>query len=230
MSPLFDILIFVVIAAFLLFRLKNVLGEYNEDDDAPKDKEEGEKNKAPYTIVVEKTEEIKPKMKKRKGAPEWPSDLPDFSVVTDATTHNRLLKLHEQNADFNPQQFLSGSMRAYDMILDAFENKDRATLEMLLTKKMLKKAENKLSEGGITTQSGDVYSPEAQEALISDVKMGKSDAKLIVDFWSADASTSKIAGEYDKRAMFHDRWVFTQKTDETSDIWLLDDIIPMEDA
>lgn len=230
MNPLFDILIFAVIAAFLLFRLKNVLGEYNDDDEASQDKDKPNQNKPPYTVVVEKTEEIKPKSKKRKGALDWPSDLPDFSLVTDATTHNRLLKLHDQKDDFNPQQFLSGSMRAYDMILDAFENKDRATLEMLLTKKMLKKAESKLSDGGMTTQSDEVYSPEAQEALISDVKTSKSEIKLTVDFWSADVSTPKIAGEYDKRAMFHDRWIFTQPIDETSDIWLLDDIIPMEDA
>ena len=109
----FDIIIFFAIAAFLVFRLRKVLGrrtgfEKNHDE-----------NFGPT--------EKNPKAKESKNVGQEIPDLEENFV--------KLKKAYESLKNFNHKDFLEGAKIAFETIIDAFNKGDKKTLKNLLTEK-----------------------------------------------------------------------------------------------
>ena len=103
----FDIIVFAGIAAFLIYRLRNVLGKRNGFEKKigkpqPKEKE------------IDSTKNI-PQLKENE---------------------NKLSKAYEVLEDFDHKKFLEGAKFAFETIINAFNNNDKKTLKNLLTKEV----------------------------------------------------------------------------------------------
>ena len=106
---IFDILIFLGIAVFLIYRLRNVLGKRTGF--------EGPKNTT--EIKNTKNEDIK------KFAPELKDNETKLSVA------------YEALGDFDHRKFLESAKFAFETIINAFNEGDKKTLKNLLTKEAL---------------------------------------------------------------------------------------------
>lgn len=103
---IFDILIFLGIAVFLIYRLRNVLGKRTGF--------EGPKNTT--EIINTKNEDTK------KFAPELKDNETKLSVA------------YEAMGDFDHRKFLESAKFAFETIINAFNEGDKKTLKNLLTK------------------------------------------------------------------------------------------------
>ena len=113
----FDIIIFAVIAVFIIYRLRNVLG-----------KRSGFEKKIGKPQPKEK--EINP----LKNIPQLKEN------------ENKLSKAYEILSDFDHKKFLEGAKFAFETIINAFNNSDKKTLKNLLTKDVFLTFENAIDE------------------------------------------------------------------------------------
>jgi len=108
----FQIVIFAVIAAVLLFQLYNVLGK--------KVGRQPEDNPAPVTV-----------------APAQASPDAQRGPVLDPAVTAAIAGLKAREPNFDPQRFLDGARQAYETIVTAYARGDRDALRPLLTDKVL---------------------------------------------------------------------------------------------
>ena len=113
----FDIIVFAGIAAFLIYRLRSVLG-----------KRSGFEKKIG-----------KPQPKEQKINPE--KNIPQLKE-----NENKLYKAYEVLTDFDHKKFLEGAKFAFETIINAFNNSDKKTLKNLLTKDVFLTFENAIDE------------------------------------------------------------------------------------
>ena len=114
----FDIIVFAGVAAFLIYRLRNVLGK-----------------RGGFEGRVQK-QEIK--KEKNKNTSETPELKDNFQKL--ATAYNSI-------PDFNHQNFLDGAKHAFETIINAFNKSDKKTLKDLLTKEVFNSFEKAIDEG-----------------------------------------------------------------------------------
>lgn len=231
-QAILDILIFAVIAVFLFFKLRNVLGEVSDEDkNSTKPSVKPKSQNIGRTSSAEKLARLNPQA----GPGEWPTTLPDFKLVTNATAHNALLQLHTVTPSFDPHHFLQGAERAFPMIIDAFSKGDKKTLESLLSENLYKdyaKAIDTREKNGETWDSEVV---EMTTALISDADISDQIATITVDFETIEKTTVR-----DKEGNFIDEqdgqsekskncWSFEKDLKSKQHIWTLTDTQPIGD-
>ena len=113
----FDIIIFAGIAAFLIYRLRNVLGKRNGFEKKIGRPQPKEKETNSLKII--------PQLK---------------------DNENKLSKAYEVLVDFEHKKFLEGAKFAFETIINAFNNSDKKTLKNLLTKDVFITFENAIEE------------------------------------------------------------------------------------
>ena len=113
----FDIIVFAGIAAFLIYRLRNVLGKRSGFEKKIGKPQPKEKNTNSLKII--------PQLK---------------------DNENKLSKVYEVLVDFDHKKFLEGAKFAFETIINAFNNNDKKTLKNLLTKDVFIAFENAIEE------------------------------------------------------------------------------------
>jgi len=113
----FDIIVFAGIAAFLIYRLRNVLG-----------KRSGFEKKIG-----------KPQPKEKET-----NFLKNIPQLKD--NENKLSSAYEVLVDFDHKKFLEGAKFAFETIINAFNNNDKKTLKNLLTKDVFLTFEKAIEE------------------------------------------------------------------------------------
>ena len=113
----FDIIVFAGVAAFLIYRLRNVLGKRSGFE--------------------KKIGKPQPKEKEINSA----KNIPQLKE-----NENKLSKVYEVLADFDHKKFLEGAKFAFETIINAFNNNDKKTLKNLLTKEVFLTFENAIEE------------------------------------------------------------------------------------
>ena len=113
----FDIIVFAGVAAFLIYRLRNVLGKRSGFEKKIGRPQPKEKETNSLKII--------PQLK---------------------DNENKLSKAYEVLVDFDHKKFLEGAKFAFETIINAFNNNDKKTLKNLLTKDVLLTFENAIEE------------------------------------------------------------------------------------
>lgn len=115
----FDIIIFAGIAAFLIYRLRNVLGKRNGF----------KKNTSKKNIILD---EIKTNKK----------EIPQLK-----DSELKLSGVYDVIPNFDHKNFLEGAKHAFETIINAFNISDKKTLKNLLTKDVYLSFEKTIEEG-----------------------------------------------------------------------------------
>jgi len=115
---IFDIIIFAGIAAFLVFRLKNVLGKRTGFEKTQK------------TNISENPPQKNPEQ----SIPKLPDNLVELKKAYQALKH------------FDHNKFLEGAKSAFETIINAFNSGDKKTLKNLLTKDVYRSFEKAIDE------------------------------------------------------------------------------------
>ena len=115
----FDIIIFAVIAVFIIYRLRSVLGK--------------------RTGFQQKTNDQK--FEKQKS-PEHELKIPQLNE-----SEQKLEAIYKKTSSFDHKTFLEGAKKAFEIIITAFNKGDKSTLKGLVSKDVFNAFEKAINEG-----------------------------------------------------------------------------------
>ena len=229
-------LILLVVVGIIFYRLKNVLGLRNDTDpDQPSDRygfhrdalreaseEPVEAKRAapetPHLRVVESQPDDASSLSSGEASGETETDF--SGAPEDEGLNGRgLARLCELDPAFDEKAFIGGAQSAYQMILTAFAEADRATLQDLLSPPVYEGfagaiAAREAAGETLTTEISRMARPVIDDVVITDGLV-----QITVRF-VADIRTSINGAETDV-AKTEDLWTFDRQLDSPSPNWLL---------
>ena len=111
--PFIDIIIFAIIAIFLVYRLKNILGQNSDGNEQNNKIDIGKKN---FSNVV--------KLGNKQ------SDINENKINKDT--------IYKDDPTFNEKEFLKGAQNFFEMVIDSFVKGDLKNIEMYIDDKLIK--------------------------------------------------------------------------------------------
>ena len=202
--PYLDILIFGVIAVFLIFRLKNILGTKTGYDSSNIEKENQQKKFS--NIIPLKS---------------------DKNDVKYNQTNKDLNKIKQIDPTFDVVDFLSGSRTFFKMVLESFTNGDLNTVKSFIKPSVLESFKNAIEERNKDKETLIIDLKAIEKNEILSYKITKTTIKINVIFESkqiialTDKNDELIDGNMEKEIVVKDEWVFERKINYKSPNWTL---------
>ena len=198
--PYIDILIFGIIAVFLILRLKNILGTKTGFGETNINKKTQDKQ---FTNVVSlKSEKNNPKN----------IELNDILNV---------------DPNFNVNDFLSGSKNFFKMVLESFVSGDLENIKSFTKPSVLKSFKNAIDDRNSEQETLIIDLKSIKENKITKAKITKSSIKLNVIFETLqirallDKNDKIIDGNSENEILVKDEWVFERKIHDDNPNWTL---------
>jgi predicted lipid-binding transport protein (Tim44 family) len=228
-----DIILYAVIAAIILFWLKNTIGKEDEDgkerrqrpnpyseDYTPPEK------KAPKNIIApkEKSKEVKDF---DRGTKILTGQLKVHPAIDNKTAETGLTKIAIADKGFDIDNFLNGAKGAFQIIVEAFAASKRDTLKNLLAKPVYDAFEGVIKAREKNGETAETKIHEIRKAQIVDARLSEGEAFITVKFTAMethvlrDKESNIIGGDPDQRHKFSDIWIFSRKVKSKDLKWLL---------
>ena len=198
--PYIDILIFGLIAIFLIFRLKNILGtktgfEETNVNEKNKDKE--------FTNVIP--------LKSNK------EDVVDLEL-------NKILKI---DPNFDVNDFLVGSKNFFEMVLESFVSGNLENIKNFTKSSVFKSFKSAIDERNKDQETLIIDLKKIKENKITKATITKTSIKLNVTFETfqlralMDKNDQIIDGDTENEILVKDEWVFEKKINDNNPNWTL---------
>ena len=198
--PYIDILIFGVIAIFLIFRLKNILGTKTGFEETNVNKENEDKR---FTNVVP--------LKSKK------EDVGDLE----------LKKILTIDPNFDVNVFLSGSKKFFEMVLESFVSGDLENIKNFTKPSVFKSFKSAIDERNKDQETLIIDLKSIKENKIIKAAITKTSIKLNVAFETfqiralMDKNDKIIDGDNENEILVKDEWVFERKIKDNNPNWTL---------
>jgi predicted lipid-binding transport protein (Tim44 family) len=222
-----DLIIYAIVAAGLVFWLRSILGERSEDEHHKPN---------PYKSTVEVLE-------KKLDVPASPDDkIPDAIEritglaahptstlsIENKTAENALLDIAKAcRDDFDVIFFLEAAQEAFVIVVEAFAEGDRETLENLLAEDVYKAFAAALDEREKRGETLQTQIQSIRRAEITEARLQDKTAFITVRFTAEEISVTKdssgeiIAGHPDKLNRMRDLWTFGHDLKSRDPRWLV---------
>ncbi len=214
MGAYLDIIILLVVVFLVFGKLRSLLG--TRPDEMEKTKISEENAAKIFDLIIKEAQKNAEKQAEPQAVVVDEKDLSETDKV--------LLKI----PGFNRDKFLKGAQRAFEIIVTAFSKGDTQTLEMLVSKTLLKKFQEiieKRKADGMTAET-DFIGFENTE--ITAAKITKNDlAKITVKFVSEQVNILKnsdnevVEGDENFIQNITDIWTFERCLSSTNPNWIL---------
>lgn len=216
-----DIILLAAIAAFVLLRLRSVLGQKTGQDQPPI---------APDAVKKEdRVIHIKPTdsaaMVPREPASPAASAPEEPAGTYDAAVEAKVADIRKIDRQFRMKEFLEGAKIAFDMVHEAFRKDDRETLEALLSKDIYKSFRGELE----TQKGGKEHTESTLVSILSaepkEVEVEKNKARVTVAFASEqifvtrDTEGKVKEGSPSAVQRVEDEWVFERDLRSSNPNW-----------
>jgi len=218
------------LAVFIFLRLRSVLGQRTGSERQPYERAardvyqgpRGNDNVVPLPgavidhAPVAPTEPVPPPIDRWKGIAEPGSPL---ALGLDAVA--------KQDSSFDPQHFLSGAKSAYEMIVLAFANGDRRTLEDLLSRDVYEGFEGAIREREQRGEKIERKFVGIDKTELVSAEVRNKTAHVTVRFVSQMISVTRdkagtvVEGSADKVADVTDVWTFARDMSSRDPNWKL---------
>ena len=202
--PYLDILIFAIIAVFLIFRLKNILGTKTDFEDSSFNKNKTENNIAKVvSIDTKKTTQINEKENKE------------------------TLKIKAIDKTFDHIQFIEGSQIFFKMVLDAFVEGNLDKVKEFIKPSVLKNFNFAIKERNKESETLIINLKIINKTEIFSSEISKTVLRISVLFESfqikalKDKDNNLIDGDLNKEILVKDIWVFERKINYLNPNWTL---------
>lgn len=221
-----DILLYALVAAGLIFWLKNIIGTEDEDDT---------NKKRPSIFSDDQGDNTPPQNTKNQTSNVVNLDalvggiavLPRHVRIDNKTTENRLDDIAKKYDSFDLQHFVSGAEQAFPMIIEAFAEGDLDTLESLLATPVYEAFENVVKDREAKGETVETVVKAVEKMDITDAQL-KDDMLFITVRFTAretcvirDKDGAILAGDPDKTTQMVDVWVFGREIESDAPIWHL---------
>ena len=200
--PFIDIIIFAVIAIFLVYRLKNILGQNSDGNDRNNKIDGGEKSFS--NIVKLRNKELnanKPKEEK--------------------------VSISSIDPTFEEKEFLKGAQNFFKMVIDCFVKGNLKDVEDYIDAKLIKNFQSVIDERLAEKETLKIDIVKLHSMKISDVKKLKDFLRLSVLFETEqvkvlkDKSGKIIDGDHKESILVKDLWTFEKKIHSKDVNWKL---------
>ena len=192
--PYLDILIFAIIAIFLVFRLKNILGNKSELNET-KVKMDNDTNEFSNVISIDKKQT---------------KDEYDKEVI----------KIQQIDKSFNKQEFLSGSEVFFKMVLDSFVLGNLDKVKDFIKPSILKNFNQVINERKKEKETLIIDIKSINKIELISATVSKANIKINVLFETfqikalKDKTENIIDGDINEEILVKDIWVFERKTND----------------
>lgn len=213
-----DILILAAVAAFIIFRLRGVLGRRTGNERTPPKPTRRAETSAPSDNVISlpdrdaKAETGKGKAKPKKALGPLAKG---YEAITGA------------DPNFDPGNFVAGAKSAFEMIVTSFAMGDLGKIKTFLTKEVYENFADAVEERLKAKETLETTVVGFQSATISAARMEDRNAFVTVKFVSEqinatrDAEGDVIAGDAETPVDVTDIWTFTRDTKSRDPNWAL---------
>lgn len=207
-GSIIEIILLAAVAAFLVFRLRSILGRRTGHQ-----------------------EPSQPRTRRANGEAEDGDNIISLpgrrSPQADAETglDSALKKIHQADPDFNPNEFINGAKAAFAMIVDGFSKGDTAALRPLLGDDLYDDFSNAIRNRSSTGERLESEIIEIRNAQITEAEMEGRKAVLTVRFTSKQKNVTRdgdgtvIDGDPDKAETVIDIWTFMRNTRSKDPTW-----------
>ncbi len=220
----FDIILFAMIAVFLVLRLRSVLGRrdghegefsnFFRQSSQEKKQETDEYNEDDNVIAIE-TETVNVKAE------------PKAKQETKTNLQTKLEEIVAADNDFDIDEFISGARIAFEYILNAYATGDANELKPLLSDEVFNNFNVSIREREMAGQTMEETLIGISKAELIEAEMEGTVVQLTVKFISdqihalKDSDGNVVEGDPDKIVSITDFWTFTRDTRSKDPNWLL---------
>jgi predicted lipid-binding transport protein (Tim44 family) len=209
----FDIILFAMVAGFLVLRLRSVLGRRTG-------------NERRRELFVRRT----------RPAPEKGPALiePNPSAAATATAAppadavaEGLNQIHRADPSFDPSQFLEGARTAFEMIVTAFANADKAALRPLLSDEVFQQFITAIDERIAAKETLETRILRLDSADIVEAELLGRNAQVTVKLTSQQVNVTRamdgsiVDGDPEHPIEKTDYWTFARDTRSADPNWVL---------
>lgn len=210
-----DIIVFAVIAAFIFWRYRSILGQRSDDDVTrpPPPKPQDTPPDNVVTLNRDQFREVKPAAPQADPAPDSLAGI--------------LRAMQQIEPSFDEKQFLNGARQAFGLIVTAYAKGEKETLRGLLADDVFRAFEKTIDDRAATGERlefrlDDIRSAELVSAALKDGK-----ARLNVEFVSEqqslryDSSGTLLDGDINRISEVVDIWSFERTLKDPDPAWRL---------
>jgi len=210
-----DIIILAMIAAFLVFRLRSVLGKRTGNERPPQNpygdstQTDNRETVGDDTVVA------------------LPGRGPADDIPADTPASDGLKAIREADSGFSVQEFLEGARAAFDMVVTSFANGDKETLRPLLSDEVYENFSGAIEARDKAGETMEMTLVGIREADVLEANMDGRVAFVTVKFVTEqievirDKDGEPVSGDPSKVTTVTDIWTFARNTRSRNPNWTL---------
>ena len=228
MSGFFDIysIIFLIIAVVIFMRLGSVLGRRTGNEPSPY---EQPRVKPPAGARNDNIVALPARDRASNAPAEGAPDVQPLSRYATAGTplYDGLVAITKASPDFDAEHFLSGAKAAYEMIVTAFAQGDRATLKNLLASDVYDGFVGAIAEREKKEQKAELTFVGLEDVKITAAELDGKIARLSLRFvaelisCTRDKDGKVVDGDATEVQTIRDAWTFARDVSSRDPNWKL---------
>jgi predicted lipid-binding transport protein (Tim44 family) len=209
----FDIILFALIACFLVLRLRSVLGRRTGNEQR---RDGFIRARAP---IAEKARTIGGP--RQGGAVVTPDAKPVGGVATG------LDRIRRADPDFDPEHFIAGARAAFEIIVGAFARSDKAALRPLLSEEVYRPFAATIDERAAANETVETRMVQLDSPDVTAAELVGQTARVVVRFVSRQINViragdgSIVDGDPEHPVEKTDYWTFARDVRSTDPNWVL---------
>lgn len=231
-----DIVLFALVAAFLVHRLRSLLGTRHGDErqrpnpfasSAKARTEEEQKNGYEFRTEDEEGQQMPDAVEKAPPL-DTASIIADGLIAKDEKLLATLTEITSADASFDIYHFAEGAEYAFDVILEAYADGDLETLERLLSQKLFEDFETAIRKREKEGLSIELAVKDIKSMQIIDARLAGTMVYVTVDYEVEekqilrDAKGKEVKGKSAAKIQkMHDVWTFARDIRSVDPAWML---------
>lgn len=230
---IFDIILFAAIAAFLVLRLRNVLGKRMGHDQRPSqdpfNAQQRQRQQSGKQDGDDDRDKVIPMPGRRTTSTEevTDQDLREAAQRAETPLSAGLTQIKLADRDFDEKGFVEGARGAFEMVVGAYAEGDRETLRQLLANDVYSDFEQALAARESAEQTLDTTIVSVKEGEIIEAELQGKTAFVTVRFVTEQINILRNAdgtvaeGDPDHVTEVTDIWTFARNTRSRDPNWTL---------
>jgi predicted lipid-binding transport protein (Tim44 family) len=212
-----DIIVFAMIAGFLVLRLRSVLGRRTG-------------NERRRELFARRPAPIADKPTDKPGSVDGADNVTPIATIparpVDAVAEG-ISRVRRADPAFDPGQFLEGAGIAFEMIVTAFAKGDKAALRPLLSDEVYQPFAKTIDERASARETVETRDLKLDDAAIVEADMNGRTARITVKLVSHQLTVTRamdgsiVDGDPDRAVEKTDYWTFARDTRSADPNWLL---------
>jgi predicted lipid-binding transport protein (Tim44 family) len=222
-----DILVFAVVAAFLIYRLHSVLGTRNGSEGQRPNPFAPKETIAPQTVKAPVQKAPAAPVPRPVLQPQSFDQLVDMAANQDGRIEHGLNDIASADATFDVNSFMQGARYAFEVIVTAYNRGDVDTLKPLLSPKLFDDFVAGIRARESAGHTSELIIHRIKSSRITEAHLGGTMAYITVTIEveetsvTRDAAGTVVSGSPDHIITLQDVWTLTRDTRHHDPNWIL---------